>query len=75
MIVSVPTWVFLALPLALLGVVSVAVEAVRRRHERRMLHAIFDGDRIQSEQAYYAHDYRRYGGVTFEVYETERRYY
>lgn len=60
-----------SIPLVLLGAAYGITEAIRTHNERRMLHAIFDGDRMQFSTAHG----KRWGGYTFEEYEQERRYY
>jgi heme exporter protein D len=71
----IPTWVFLAVPMGLLALVALMIERINNWRERRILHAVFDGDRMQSERAWFAHKHNRFGGFTFEQYEVERRYY
>lgn len=60
-----------SIPLALLGVAYGITEAIRTHNERKLLHAIFDGDRMQFSMSHG----KRWGGYTFEEYEQERRYY
>ena len=60
-----------SIPLALLAIAYGITEAIHTHNERRMLHAIFDGDRMQFSTAHG----KRWGGYTFEEYEQERRYY
>lgn len=47
----IPNWVFLAIPLALLGGIGTIIDSVRDHKERRMLHYIIDGDRLQRQRA------------------------
>lgn len=42
-----PNWVFLAIPLALLGLAYGITCAIEWRREQQFLHAVFDGDRIE----------------------------
>lgn len=42
-----PNWVFLAIPLALLGLAYGITCAIECYKEQRFLRAVFDGDRIQ----------------------------
>ena len=42
-----PNWVFLAVPLALLGLAYGITCAIEWHREQRFLHAVFDGDRIE----------------------------
>lgn len=46
----IPTWIFLAAPLALLYVIGTIIDLVKDRRERKMLHMIFDGDRLQYQR-------------------------
>ena len=71
----IPTWVFGAVPLCLLGAVASITEAVKCYRERKLLHAVFDGDRIQAEQAWVSKRHEHFGGLTWEDYDRERRYY
>lgn len=61
-----------SIPLALLGIAGAIVELVKEHRENTMLHNIFDGDRMQYVRPAKG---KKYGGYTFEIYETERRYY
>lgn len=70
-----PNWVFGAGALALLAMAAAITEAVRRHREQRLLHAIFDGRRIEHERAWYAIEHQKFHGVTFEVHEKERRFF
>ena len=47
----IPTFAFLAIPLALMYLIGTVIDLVTDRRDRRMLHAIFDGDRLQHERA------------------------
>lgn len=60
-----------SIPLALLGAAYAIIGAVQTHRERQLLHAIFDGDRMQFSTAHG----KRWGGYTFEEYGQERRYY
>ena len=46
----IPNWVFLAIPLALLGGIGTIIDSVKDHKERRMLHYIIDGDRLQYQR-------------------------
>ncbi len=46
----IPTWVFLAVPMVLAYGIGTIIDSVKDRRERRMLHYIFDGDRLQAER-------------------------
>lgn len=71
-----PNWVFGAAALALLALATVIVEAIQNHREQKLLHAIFDGDRMQSQRAYYARKYDRIGGYDFvKSMNIERRYF
>ncbi len=71
-----PNWVFGAAALALLALATVIIEAIQNHREQKLLHAIFDGDRMQSQRAYYAHKYDRIGGYDFvKSMNIERRYF
>lgn len=47
----IPTWVFLAIPLFLLWLAGTITEWIQNYRERRVLHYIFDGDRLQRERS------------------------
>ncbi len=47
----IPTWVFLAVPLALLYVIGIIIDHVKDYRERKMLHYIIDGDRIENQRS------------------------
>lgn len=60
-----------SIPLLLLGAAYAITQAIEAHNERKMLHAIFDGDRMQFTTSHG----KRWHGYTWEEYETERRYY
>ena len=64
-----------SIPLILMGAAYIITCAIQDHNERKTLHAIFDGDRMQAEHAWRSHKHSKYGNYTFEQYEVERRYY
>ena len=46
----IPTWAFLAIPLVLMYLIGTVIGSVKDHMERRMLHYIIDGDRLQYQR-------------------------